>query len=442
MRLFTPFVAMSLAAFAVGTLARAFFIAFAPFEAGDSSEYVRIAKHLLAGDGFSIHGGSPTAFRPPAYPLFVAAVYAIGGPFDGLVLAAQAVLGGIATWLIFLLGRRLLDERVAFGGALLAGAQPHLAFYAATVLSETLSFVLIAGAMLAVSHALPALRDWRPLLIAGSSFGMAALSSPRLAALPAAVALLFAWHRPGVRRWATAAGVLAAGYLMAAGPWMTRNVVELGTPAPLTVGQGGLNLWLSAARVAPYDYRLGEWARTEPLVARWLELYDGPAARREREHMADRLALEEQLTRQAWRRILDDPAGYVAYRLRVIPGLWIQPAIYAGMFQAPFEQQNDRLDVMVARGHWGAALLRLGSITVFTAGLFAGVALGVWALRRRPLTLGLLLLPALYVTVVHSLLLAEQRYSILAQPFLWLVAATGWAAVARNARQRIRSSHE
>lgn len=439
------FIARSLAVVGTAMLARAFFIAFAPFVAGDASEYERIALNLLGGNGFALHPSTPTVFRPPAYPLLIAAVYGVAGAAPGFVLAVQAGLGAVGAWCVYLLGRRLLSERTALAGGLLAAAYPHLAFYAATLLSETLSFALLALAMLAVSHALPELRRVWPLAIAGAAFAGAALSSPRLAPMPAAIPLVLATTRAAGRRWLVACALLAAGYAVVLAPWVARNAVVFGVPAPLTIGQSGLNLWLSAYRISPYDYRLGEFARTEPLVARWLELYDGPPALRERDVIRERLALEEELSADAWRRIAADPVGYVAYRARVMPGLWVQPAIYAGMFRAPLTDQNDQLAVMLAKGHWAAAALRAGSIVVFTFGLFAGTALGVWALRRRGQALLLLLAPALVVAAVHTLLLAEQRYSVLAHPFLWLVAAAGWGWALAGLRRRIyrtRSSQE
>ncbi|MBW2968374.1 hypothetical protein KY362_07885, partial [Candidatus Woesearchaeota archaeon] len=44
----------------------------------DEVEYYQIATNLAQGQGYSTAEG-PTAFRPPAYPVFLAAIQSING---------------------------------------------------------------------------------------------------------------------------------------------------------------------------------------------------------------------------------------------------------------------------------------------------------------------------------------------------------------------------
>lgn len=382
----------------------------------------------MDGDGYSLIVGVPTVFRPPGYPVFVAGIYALVGATANAVLAAQVVVGSLAMWLVYLAARRTVDERAAFAGALLAGAYPQMAFYAATLLSETLALLFIATAILAATYVLNGRRPLLAAAICGTALSLAGLTSPRLAALPLAVLIAFALCRMPLRRLLVTTAALTFGYAMILAPWVARNELVFGRPIPLTVGQSGLNLWLLAHRVSPDDYRLADLAKSEPLIGRWVELYEGHGKPQEHERFDERLALEEELTRDAIVRIASDPLGYVAYRLRQLPGLWIQPAAYAGNFRPPFDSQNVQLQSMIEQRNWGAALLRAISIVVFTVGLFAGLALGIWRWRRRVHHIAVLLAPAFYMLVLHLALFADfppQRYSVLSHPFMWVVAASG-----------------
>mgnify|MGYP007051337546 CR=1 len=50
----------------------------------DEGQYYRIAVHLAAGDGYTLDGVTPTAIRPPGYPLFLALFVRLGAPVIGL----------------------------------------------------------------------------------------------------------------------------------------------------------------------------------------------------------------------------------------------------------------------------------------------------------------------------------------------------------------------
>lgn len=78
---------------------------------GDPADYERWAASLASGHGFpstSIASpGTPSAFRPPGYPLALAGVYELVGvhPLAGRVLGAA--LGVLTVGLQAMLGRRL-----------------------------------------------------------------------------------------------------------------------------------------------------------------------------------------------------------------------------------------------------------------------------------------------------------------------------------------------
>lgn len=432
----SQFVLASLAVLGAAVTARLFFAVFAPFAAGDSYEYDAIARNILDGHGYSIYFTSPTVFRAPGYPLFIAGVYAVLGPDVQNVLICQSFVAALGIWIVYLVGRELLPANSALTGSLLAAVYPHLAFYAGTLLAENVSLFFLAASIYCSAAIVRSRKAGRAVawaFAAGVCFGLLSLTSPYLAALPVVVAPLLLWNR-GLRGAWRVLVVVAIGYLVALTPWMIRNEVTFGRPVPFTIGSQGYQLWLAAARVSLYDY--GSYARladSEPLLRRWVYLYrEHPE--RERELIEDRADLDEAFFRDAAARIFGDPIAFTKHRLTVVPYLWIQPAAYAGHFRPPFESQNPNLDRMLARGQWLSAVVRVVSILVFTVGLFGGLAIGVWSLRHKPRDVAVLCAPAIYVALFLSLLWIEQRFSINSQASLWLIAAYGvhrlFAAVA------------
>ncbi|HJL24787.1 MAG TPA: hypothetical protein RMH80_21280, partial [Polyangiaceae bacterium LLY-WYZ-15_(1-7)] len=98
----------------------------------DERDYDRIARALLAGEGFD-RGFGPTAFRPPGQPVFLAALQALGATAR-MVEAAQALLLTPLTFLGSRLARELGARPAAVGAVAAAIAlHPGLAYGSATL---------------------------------------------------------------------------------------------------------------------------------------------------------------------------------------------------------------------------------------------------------------------------------------------------------------------
>jgi hypothetical protein len=85
---------------------------------------------------------APSVFRPPTYPYFLAAVYAVSGDSWTAGRLAGALLGVIAVLLLFLVARLMWDETTALAAALIGAVAPSLAFLTAALMSEPLFIVL------------------------------------------------------------------------------------------------------------------------------------------------------------------------------------------------------------------------------------------------------------------------------------------------------------
>jgi 4-amino-4-deoxy-L-arabinose transferase-like glycosyltransferase len=212
---------------------------------GDPADYQRWAASLVTGHGFPgtsvASPGTPSAFRPPAYPLALAAVYELVGvhPLAGRVLGAA--LGVLAVGLEAVLGRALGGERVGLWAGAIAAVFPPLVALCGTDVSEAL-FVPVELAVALVLLGLarrPGSLRWS--LLAGGLCAVALLT--RAVAAPWVVVALVAVGcsvASGRARGRAAVGLLA-GFAVVMAPWTVRNAEALHAFVPVTT-EGGYTL--------------------------------------------------------------------------------------------------------------------------------------------------------------------------------------------------------
>lgn len=130
---------------------RIIFIFYFPGVTNDSFIYGDIAKNWLQHGIFGLSGAngiSPTDIRLPGYPAFVAAIFAIFGVDHYRAVLIAQLFVDMGTCLICAdLARRLLGNRAAKIGFLLAALCPFLANYSAAALTETLEIFFTALAL-------------------------------------------------------------------------------------------------------------------------------------------------------------------------------------------------------------------------------------------------------------------------------------------------------
>jgi len=186
----------------------------------DARDYHRHAVSLAAGHGFATAYGRPTAFRPPAYPLFLAGVYKVSPELEAARLANAFVGAGIVA-LIGLVAFQLWGRRVALIALALAVVYIPLILVGQSVMSEPLFVLCLLGAIAAV------LRGWAPA--AGVLIGLAILGRANAIVLlvPLAIAL---------RGRSAAVLVLAAALTVL--PWTIRNYETFHTLVPVSTQFG------------------------------------------------------------------------------------------------------------------------------------------------------------------------------------------------------------
>ena len=91
----------------------------------------------------AVSGGFPTAL-PPAYPLFLRAIYAVFGRFNyTAVFVVQALLSVGTVLLVYLVTRRISDERGGMIAAAIATVYPNFVLYNLTTMTEAVTLLLV-----------------------------------------------------------------------------------------------------------------------------------------------------------------------------------------------------------------------------------------------------------------------------------------------------------
>jgi len=215
----------------------------------DPLTYDQIARNLLAGKGFT--GASfyyppgteyPTAFWDPLYPVFLSALYAVFGRSVHLVRIVQALLGGGAVALTFVLGRRLAGSAVGLLAAAISAVYPFFIYYAAQLLTETLFMVLILAVFVSGYRAQDTARPrWFAAL--GCVTGLAALCRAEAFFFGLVFAAWLALRASPVwLRRLRLGGVAMVTMLAVMLPWAVRNEITQGQFI-LTTTKLGYNLY-------------------------------------------------------------------------------------------------------------------------------------------------------------------------------------------------------
>jgi 4-amino-4-deoxy-L-arabinose transferase-like glycosyltransferase len=377
----------------------------------DSADYARLGKLLAHGHGFGdsllAAGGGPTAFRPPAYPLFLGTVFRATG--DSLTAARllQAVLGTVTVALIGIIAWQLFDRRHGLIAAGIAAVYPPLVLTGNGVLTEAISLPL---EMLVLVLALRYRRSGRggltlPALI-GLLIGICVLTRPANVALAIPIVLLLttSWRGRGLVPAAVAVGVL----LVTLAPWQIRNQIRFDEFVPLTTGEAFVVGGVYNDQAAHDPHNRAVW-RSPTFVPGLANLFDDRAL--DESELAD--ALRGRGTDYA-----KEHPGYV-------------PVVIATNFVYLFDLSGfERAETGHASLGYGAGWSKLWTISYWAVALLA--LCGAFTRKVRDAPLAVWLIPVLFVLVTIPTL-GTARYRAPIEPFLVLLAA---AAIAHGLERR------
>ena len=377
----------------------------------DAAAYAAIAANLDQGQGFTVGAGAtqPSSHYSPGLPLVVAGVYEVsGGVHERLARVLLAVVGALAVWFAYLIGRRLGGVVAGLIGAGVVAVYPALLEYQGMLMSEPLAATLLSGALLAMFWARGQSNAWRWVL-PGFLLGALALVRPEYLAIGVLLGVLVfgTGLRDGWRRALAAAGVLVAGLAIVVVPWTIRNVVALDRAVPISTGGGQV---LFAGTYLPSD---GDPEKVgAEVVARNPDLFVPADAQKLRlEQILARLAAarypgletDQALSRmgkeQLWDDISEEPVEYAGFVASKIGRIWSHGP-RAVMREPGWEAL-----------HW--ALLAFGLL---------GLALLLWRRRWEALVIATVFGS---ITLISALLVASPRRVLVLVPLLAALAGAG-----------------
>ncbi len=359
----------------------------------DPDAYREIAENLLRDGEFALGKPSgtgagqivtPTAYRPPLYPVVLSNLPATGGQQVSLTkVAALHVALGIATvWLTWLTARRVgfAHHQSAVGIArptiagLIVACDPILLNQQTLVMTETLAAFLAILSLWCLAR-FDASRSWFNAALAGGAIGLAVLCRPTfLPWLGMVVGMLVVRGGPDWKlqianrklknigwRLANLVGLIVAAAAVMS-PWAIRNDRVFGKPI-LTTTHGGYTLYL-ANNPEFYSYLRGgrwetPWAAPHGFAYDLPLIFGGPIPPEYRELLWDRFLYGE-----AEDTIREQPSTFLFSCCYRIVQLWSP---------LPHKLTKDEST--------GRRLLRYATCAWY-CGLYVMVAIGVWRIGR------------------------------------------------------------
>ena len=378
----------------------------------DELDYLQLAK------GLQNEGRMVDTYRPPLYPLYLAAVTKLGGG-DFAIRFWQIVMSTVSVLLVYRIGRSILDRRAATIAAALAAFDPVVFMFTWPFWSETLFIFLLLAALQPLCFDASLRKRW-PWVAAGVLLGLAGLTRAMILTfvpflLPWAILQMVRQENrgpgPGWRSGVLRFGLLALGCALVVLPWTVRNfrvtnaltIVDSNGPYNLLVGNQP-----ESAFVAKDNYWSTCFGRVDGNIYRNVSRKDVATAQR----LATRSAIEH---------IRDAPARFVrkffweaghlwtldSYLLRHVRNGWWGPGMQG----------------------WPTTVITVVSVAFFVSLVLAGTV-GLATQAGSPFR-GLAILMMIHATVLYGVTFALSRYCLPLHPVLAIAAAGALAAPGR-----------
>jgi len=381
-----------------------------------SVSYGDIARHLVAGDGFTMDGEHPTAWRPPVYPLFVAGVMKVAGSaWLGVTLVLQALIGVICGMLLVELARVVFDSRLV---ALLAAAlyvTDGLFQFEVLTQRETILFTAV-------------LLAWLLIVARGARGPRAAVGLTVLAAvgyltrptglflvLLTPLVLWFAWRRGDLKRPVASFVSALVAVLVVVLPWHLYVHREFDTLSFLPTSTSGLMLYKGAVPDLDDVYPAADVDLLDPWIDRRLE---------ERGLAHDEVGANRWLREEGMRHVRERPGHWFTRSFVKVGALW-------SPLRTPFgtgEMVEDPDGTFRLEGFELVSPLTVLFAPHALFVLVGSILFAVRAVRARFDRRGVLLIVAVLVVIVtglHAVTVGETRYRLFFDPLLALFTA-GW----------------
>lgn len=195
----------------------------------DSYTYLQVAQNILTHGTYSMEMSltpHPDNYRTPLYPLFLLPfVWLKASPYIPVIL--QSLIMSLGAVAVFLLGRELFGQRVAFVAAFLAALEPFSALISAQLLTEAIFTPLFICAFLLLALYIKT-KNPKELFIGSLLLSLAALARPVAFYLFPAIPLAVVLANIRAIDWKRMAAGLGLFFLVVS-PWLLFIVFKLHT---------------------------------------------------------------------------------------------------------------------------------------------------------------------------------------------------------------------
>jgi 4-amino-4-deoxy-L-arabinose transferase-like glycosyltransferase len=375
---------------------------------GDDWQYWELAKNIVQRGEFAIRAGSPTAWRSPGYPFFLAGLMLMGLKQVRTVRMIQVLLHLATAGMVYQSARKLTSDSIAMISAALVAFWPALLSSTTFVLSETLTTFLLMATIYA------SIRQWRGdhsnqrwAAASGLFWGLTALCHPSVLLVPIPFLPLALAQKENCRKKTYLVLVSLCCCLLLQAPWVIRNALAFHAFIPTNTNSG---ISLFRGSYVPWDgYDQGWNAPPLNVLAR----------NRSPFRSVDAQYLNQTGRKYALQSTLEQPAKAAGLYCRKWARLW-----------APTPGSPDQVFGSQSL-FYGMRLLHLLAVCLAMLVLFDP------ALYRRQLLFlfGVLL----NWTLIHAFFEAMPRYALPVLPLILVLSSIGLQTMITRIQTMIRS---
>jgi hypothetical protein len=383
----------------------------------DWEDHFRIGQNLRSTGDLTIDG-VPSIFRPPGYPVFVAATLWIGDSISPpqretnqrsmerdqrIVVSAQGILLGAMAAVLFLWASRWSGLIAATSLAIAATLNPFSLALANVATYHLLFVVLLTFSTLGLlSLRGSSLSSAPDTLGAGLLWGLTSLVKPVALLIPFFIAPLMLMRRP-LRPAIRSIVLIGVGMALIIGPYVVRNTVVTGQP--FVTAQGGVVFWGSSVEKMGTSESFLEW---QPIWWKYgMPIFSKVTGSAEYSNAAQNtyaLQLNAEFWKQAKQNILSAPGIYLHNVARNFVSFNLDTMEFWNKF---FVAHNKRL-VEVLSEVWMISLMVLSAVGV------------IWGCIKNEDDAMTVLAVYACIVVAHSISFATELYTISKFPLIAL----------------------
>ena len=428
----------------------------------DSTNYVTLARNLLAGNGFSLQQTAPflpDILRTPGYPVFVAFHLWVFHDLWSASLSQvflNALLPVFGMWLAI----RLTGKRsVAILAGLLIALEPHLLIYTLSLSTEGIFIVFLVACLFFLFRYLDG-RKLTDLSLCALLLGAAAITRPVFVAfIPVAVCIIV--YRPlmnKIREWRKITAsvlLLVLLALLPIAPWMYRNYRVTGVATLSTIGW--VNMYTRLALTTEAAATDQSWAvvytsslerlkdqgvisrpaEMELYQAKYIPLLKSMTMSILMQHPKELIMLQPISLNALF---TGDNIFYMLSRLGYLDRSKLRPSF------SPSLMLQQKGPVATLEALWpyftGAYLIMPFMRVIWYLILFAALY-GTWdiykkgdARQRETLVIGVIVIAFFAATLLPVAASIDARYRVAFEPIYLVLSAAGFIAFASNGRRR------